>query len=86
MQVPHPENALIYRPDGKTVWLQTSTDFGNLSNWQITSGTIGTVWINGKATAQKVIKGKGIYHLYIADNLETEPENTHFIECYFSVE
>ena len=94
MRVPHPKHALVYRPDGSTVWLQTSTDFvheqisdfGNLSKWQITSSTVGTVWIDGKATTQKVIKGKGVYHLYIAENLETEPENTYFIECYFTVE
>ena len=93
MQVPHPEHALIHRPDGVTVWLQTSkdyvhkqiSDFGNLSKWQITSSTVGTVWIDGKATAQKVIKGKGVYHLYIAENLETESENTYFIECYFTI-
>ncbi len=94
MQVPHPEHALVHRPDGITVWLQTSTDyvhkqisdFGNLSKWQITSSTVGTVWIDGKASVQKVINGKGTYHLYIAENLETEPENTYFIECYFTIE
>jgi hypothetical protein len=94
MQVPHPKHALVYRPDGSTVWLQTSnefiheqiSDFGNLSKWQIYSNTVGTVWIDGKAMIQRVINGKGIYRLYIAENLETEPENTYFIECYFTVE
>ena len=94
MQVPHPKHALVHRPDGSTVWLQTSNDyvheqikdFENLSSWEINRETVGTVWINGKATAQKVIKDKGVYNLYIADNPETERENTYFIECYFIIE
>jgi len=93
MAVPHPEHALVYGPNGVTVWLQTSTEFaheqianfGNLAQWEITPKTTGTVWVNGKATIQPVIRGKGKYHLYIAENTETEPDNTCFIECYFSI-
>ena len=91
MEVPHPNHALIYRPTGETIWLQSSSDFvhrqienfSNLETWVITPESEGTVWINGKATAQPIINGKGRYHLYIAENIETEPENTYFIECYF---
>jgi IS30 family transposase len=25
------------------------------------------------------------YHLYLADNIETEKENTYFVECYFEI-
>jgi hypothetical protein len=27
MDTPHPKHALVYRPDGETVWLQTSSEF-----------------------------------------------------------
>ncbi|MFW9845847.1 MAG: hypothetical protein ACFFD6_03800 [Candidatus Thorarchaeota archaeon] len=93
MIAPHPEHALVHRPDGETVWLQTSPEyihkqienFGALETWVITPETKGTVWIDGKASVQPIIQGNGKYHLYIADNLETEPENTYYIECYFVI-
>lgn len=93
MGVPHPNHALIYRPDGETVWLQTASEylhkqvpnFDELRTWVISSQSQGTVWVDGKATVQPIIKGKGRYHLYIAENTETEPENTYFIECYFVI-
>jgi hypothetical protein len=93
MEIPHPNHALVYRPSGETVWLQTSSEyihkqvpnFSEIKTWIISSESKGTVWVNGKATVQPIIKGKGKYHLYIAENIETEPENTYFIECYFVI-
>jgi hypothetical protein len=93
MEIPHPNHVLAYRPDGEIVWLQTGPEyihkqlpnFSELKTWIITSESKGTVWVNGKATIQPIIKGKGRYHLYIAENIETEPENTYFIECYFVI-
>jgi len=39
----------------------------------------GTTWIDGKKLEQLVFKKRGKYTVYMADNLETEPENTfHF--------
>lgn len=93
MKTPHPEEALIYRPSGETVWLHTSSQylpkgvarFGDLGKWVISPDSTGTVWVDGKAKVQPVIKEQGRYHLYIAENAETEPENTYFIECYFVI-
>jgi len=93
MQVPHPNHALVYRPNGETVWLQSSSeyvheqvkDFANLRVWEINKNSLGTVWVNGEAIAQKIINGKGQYQLYIADNLETESENTKSIQCTFII-
>lgn len=93
MKVPHPNHAIINRPDGETVWLQSSSEylhkqipnFSELKTWVITPQSKGTVWVNGKATIQPIIKGNGKYNLYIANNIETEPENTYFIECYFFI-
>jgi len=89
MTAPHPEHALVHRPNGETVWLQTSPEyihkqienFGALEKWVITPETKGTVWVDGKASVQPIIQVNGWYHLYIAENRETEPENTHFMEC-----
>jgi hypothetical protein len=94
MIAPHPEHALVYRPNGETVWLQTSPDFihkqienfGALEKWVITPETKGTVWVDGKASVQPIIQGNGRYQLYIAENPETEPENSYFIQCYFVIE
>ena len=94
MKTPHPNHALVYRPDGEVVWLQTSPEyihiqipnFSGRKIWKISSDSKGTVWVNGKATVQPILKGRGKYHLYIADNVETEPDNTYFIECYFTIE
>lgn len=94
MKVPHPNHALVNRPDGEVVWLQTGPEylhqqipnFSELETWVITSESMGTVWVNGIATIQPIIKGSGKYNLYIAKNLETEPENTYFMECFFVIE
>lgn len=94
MEIPHPNHALVHRPSGETVWLQTSPefvhkqtpDFSHLKTWIISRESKGTVWVNGEATAQPIIMGKGKYHLYIAENTETERENTYFIECYFVID
>lgn len=93
MQIPHPEHALIERPNGETVWLQSDPeyihhqvkDFANLGEWELGPSSKGTVYVNGKPTVQNIFNGKGRYHLYIARNLETEKDNTYFIECYFEI-
>jgi hypothetical protein len=93
MDIPHPKEALIYRPSGEIVWLQNDDslvhqqikNFENLQEWNIDPGTIGTVYKNGKPFIEPALDGKGVYHLYIAKNTETEPENTYYIECYFEI-
>ena len=94
MKPPHPNHALIYRPDGEVIWLQSDPEyvheqipnFSKLKTWVITPESKGTVYVDGKPTIQPIIKGKGKYNLYIARNLETEPENTYFIDCYFVID
>lgn len=93
MELPHPKEALVQRPDGDTVFLQVEgslahkqiANFENLEEWTITLSTLGTVYRDGEAIAEPIISGSGRYHLYIADNVETERENTLFIECYFEI-
>ena len=93
MVTPHPAEALIYRPSGETVWLQMPDglahrqidNFENLSHWIIDSESLGTVYVDGIPEIQSVFNTTGRYHLYIAETTETEPDNTYFIECYFTV-
>jgi hypothetical protein len=93
MVTPHPKEVLIHRPGGETVWLQSVgklahqqiTDFENLQKWEIDSKALGTVFNNGEPRVEPVIRGKGMYHLYVAENAETELENTYFVECYFEI-
>ena len=93
MKIPHPNNALIGRPNGETVWLQTSAeylheqikDFANLKTWTIDKDSLGTVFVDGKASVQKIFNGSGQYQLYIADDLETEPEETNHSFCNFEI-
>ena len=84
MQVPHPENILIYRPDGTAVYIMID-NFSSIRKWSITRELPGTVWVEGKESIEKVIKEEGVYRLYIANNLETEPSNTSYIECEFEI-
>ena len=93
MEIPHPKEALIYRPSGETVWLQIEgalahqqiANFEYLREWKINLSTVGTVYKEGKPYVERIIDSKGIYHLYVAKNIETEPEDTYFIECYFEI-
>lgn len=93
MIAPHPSEALIDRPNGETVWLQMNEDlkheqiedFENLTEWHINKNTLGTVYVDGAPEAQPIITVKGRYHLYIAENTETERDNTHHMECYFTI-
>jgi len=93
MTAPHPNHAMMKRPDGETVWLQTDPEyvheqipnFSELKKWVITPESNGTVYVDGKATVQPIFRGNGKYYLYIADNLETEPENTQYMYCYFLI-
>lgn len=60
-------------------------NFSELKKWVITPESKGTVYLDGKATAQPVFNGNGKYYLYIADNLKTERENTQYMYCYFFI-
>ena len=94
MSTPHPNHALIYQPDGTVVWLQSGPeyihpqlkDFSHVAVYEITQESVGTVWNDGGAAIEKVISGSGRYHFYVADNIETEPENTYYMECFFTID
>lgn len=43
------------------------------------SEVIGVTWVDGKKSKKKVFHLPGEYMIYMADNLETEPENTFYL-------
>ena len=43
------------------------------------SEVVGVTWIDGKKIEKKVFSLPGEYMIYMADNLETEPENTFYL-------
>lgn len=43
------------------------------------SDAIGVTWVDGKQVEKKVFSLPGEYMIYMADNLETEPENTFYL-------
>jgi hypothetical protein len=81
----HEANFLITSPSGKKFVLM-DTDLAFLMSREAfmkarkirldTASQKGVIYIDGKRTVQKVFTEKGKYYLYLADNLETEIENT----------
>ncbi len=58
-------------------------DMGSQGIWGqviIPSQLKGVVWKNGQRLVRKVFNTPGKYFIYLADNLETEPENTFSFE------
>ena len=97
MPVPHPAEMLIYQPSGTTVWLRhpdltyqfpETSNFEELASFVIDESSQGTRFrpSDGKPELIPVLAGQGEYHLYLAENTETEPENTLFFDCRFTVD
>ena len=84
-----PSKLSIISPDGQLFIIHSQEDNisfvpydGKNKTTQINipiSSLKGITWIDGKKVEQLVFKKPGKYTVYMADNLETEPENTfHF--------
>ena len=94
MSHPHPGEAVVRRPTGETVWLQSETEFVAEQGQNLPAATrimlrpdsLGTVWVDGKAEVQRVVSGAGEYKFYAAENVETEPDNTYHVECRFYIQ
>ena len=92
---PHPEEMLLRRPDESYVYLQSADvphkfpetdDFQNLRYFVIDSLSRGTEYGNdGNPRSAPILGDDGKYWLLIAENIETELENTLFFECSFEV-
>ena len=86
----HPLKMSIRDPKGVWHWVQDAeedilflpySDFKEATRITILPSQVrGVSWINGKRLDGLVFNHLGEYLVYIADNLETEPENTfHFM-------
>ncbi len=86
----HPKNLAIRNPSGTWYSIQNNDDnIFLISNEKYNAATElflktqvleGIAWINGKRVKEKVFQDVGEYLIYMANNLETEPENTfHFM-------
>lgn len=85
---PHPKELAIKAPDGRWFYLQVENEgssemlmpsgqFAVLKKLDLDTRTLAArYWDDGKARHGKVFTVSGDYLIYMADNLETEPENT----------
>ena len=88
MPRPHPKELAIRAPDGKWFYLHIenggagemlmpSEQFAVLQKLDFDTRQLeARYWRDGKAMRGKVFTQTGDYLIYMADNLETEPENT----------
>jgi hypothetical protein len=93
--VPHPAEMLVYTPSEQVIVLRAldipfqhpeTDDFENLGRFSLTSKSYGTVWNEwGETESAPVLGVSGTYELVIAENIETEPENTLFYSCKFDL-
>jgi len=85
----HPKKTSIRSPSKKWYSIQDSDEgifivslkkYNSATKLKINSKSLeGITWINGKKVKEKVFQENGKYFIYMANNLETEPENTfHF--------
>jgi hypothetical protein len=87
MRVPHPLELAIVAPDGAYYYLQAADDsvpsrlsaneFAELAVVHIdVDSATGIQWVNGKPTKSRIFEIVGEYEVILAENIETEPENT----------
>jgi len=82
----HPDKIAILTPDDNWFYIQGNgikkqlmpkEDFIKSSTLSIDPATIeGTHWVDGKEKISPVFTKKGIYSIYLSDNLETEIDNS----------
>ncbi len=90
----HPKSFSIKDPNGKWFVLQDKDaeifypgfDFENATDLIVDTRTLkGTVWEGGTRLKENVFSIEGEYLLYLADNLETEMENTFSMSVIYNL-
>ena len=83
----HPRNLAVEDPAGNFYYVMGDgglvkyNDFVSGREIKLKVNDVkGILWVDGKAEVRNVFEMPGEYTLYMADNLETEPENTFFME------
>jgi len=91
----HPKHMVIHPPYGPTIWLvggfgkfhlYDEPEFKGMTEFTLTKNTLGQSWDDGRDVTTSVFPVIGEYELYVADNIETEPDNTYWIRCNFEIE
>jgi hypothetical protein len=90
----HPRKLAVRNPLGQYVHLvddeaphrlMSEAEFSAMNSLVLSDeATVGTMYVDGKPVRTAVFIGPGVYLVYLADILETEPENTNFVD--FEVE
>ena len=58
----------------------TAQQYSQATSLKLRVGDVsGVTWIDGKKTEKKIFRVPGDYMIYMADNLETESENTFYL-------
>ncbi len=75
----------IQSPDDDVMML-TPEKYSATTNLSLHTQTLeGVTWVEGVKTKELVFKTRGEYLVYMADNLETEPENTFHFMTYIQL-
>lgn len=73
-------NWFVIHEDGVTTKLITTQQYLKATSLHFKLAELkGVTWINGKKVERNVFTVSGEYMIYMADNLETEPENTVYL-------
>lgn len=91
----HPKALAIVAPDDQwyvlqspvdDIWMLDGEGFEHAQSLEIDTGAVtATTWRQGERQVEPVFQGAGHYQLYMADNLETEPDNTFHFETSIEV-
>lgn len=87
----HPERMAIIDPDERYFYIQDPevsrlmepTAFAQARELIIDAAQSGLCYVDGKARTGAVFTKSGVYVIYLADNLETEEENTDALRLNF---
>ena len=94
LETGHPKELAIIRPNGEWVYIvyddqvadDNFFDFERQTQFDFNFGElVGDVWNEGIQSRERVYAGPGVYVFYIADNLETETENTIYMELQVQI-
>ncbi len=94
MPAQHPQGLAIKDPADDWYYIQDPSaatqlmgkeDFARLTQLELPTAELHALrWVEGRAETTKVFTQTGEYLIYMADNLETEPENTfHFMTTVY---
>ena len=85
--IPGSDNPYVFLQDGTEIMEFVPADsFAKVRNMVLKADQQGIRFINGSKHREAIFKKSGYYTVVLADNLETEPENTNSLQArvYFS--